>query len=40
MISIRIRELVVVAVQANPVDRPVLAAQGAAGGKEALQPLG
>ena len=30
----------VVAVQANPVDWVVLAAQGAAGGKEALQPLG
>ena len=40
MISIRIRELVVVAVQANPVDWAVLAAQGAAGSKEALQPLG
>ena len=38
MISIRIGELVVVAVKTHPVDGSVLTAQGAAGGEEALQP--
>ena len=38
MISIRIGELVVVAVKPHPVDGSVLTAQGAAGGEEALQP--
>ena len=40
VIRIRIGELVVVAVQPHPVDRTVLAAEGAAGGEEALQPGG
>lgn len=40
MISIRIRKLVVVAVQADPVNGALLAAQGAARGKESLEPLG
>ncbi len=38
VISIRIRKLVVVAMQANPVDGAVLTAEGAAGGEKALQP--
>ena len=40
MIRIRIGKLVVVTVQTRPVDRAVLAAEGATGGEEALQPLG
>ena len=40
VIGFRIGELVVVAVQAHPVDRAVLGAEGAAGGEEALQPVG
>ena len=40
MIHFRIGKLVVVAVQAHPIDRAVLAAEGAAGGEETLQPLG
>ena len=40
MIGIRIRKLVVVPMQAHPINRPLLAAEGAAGGKEALQPAG
>ncbi|EAU75180.1 50S ribosomal protein L9 [Synechococcus sp. RS9916] len=40
VISIRIGKLVVVAMQAHPVDGAVLAAEGAAGGEEALQPGG
>ncbi len=39
VISIRIGELVVMAVQSHPVDWAVLAAEGPAGGEEALQPL-
>ena len=40
VIRIRIRKLVVVAMQAHPVDRAVLAAQGPAGGEETFQPGG
>ena len=39
MIRIRIRKLVVMPVQSHPVDRAVLAAQGAAGCEKAFQPL-
>ena len=40
MISIRIGKFVVVAVQANPVNGALLAAQGAACGKKSFEPLG
>ncbi len=40
MIGVRIGKLVVMAVQPHPVNRSVLAAQGAAGGEEPLQPEG
>ena len=40
MISIRIGKLVVVAVEPHPVNRAMLAAEGATGCEETLQPLG
>ena len=40
VIRIRIGKFVVVAVQAHPVDRAVLAAEGTAGGEEPLQLAG
>ena len=40
VVNLGVGKLVVVAVQAHPIDRAVLAAEGAAGGEETLQPLG
>ena len=40
VINIRIRELVVMAVQADPINRALLAADRATGGEKPLQPMG
>ena len=40
VVHLGVGKFVVVPVQTHPVDRTVLAAEGAAGGEEALQPLG
>ena len=40
VVGISIGKLVMVAMESYPVEWTVLAAQGSAGGKEALQPTG
>jgi hypothetical protein len=40
VIRIRIGKFVMVAMESGPGNRSLLAAQGTAGGKKALQPLG
>jgi hypothetical protein len=40
VIRVRVGKLVVVAMETGPGDRPLLAAQGTAGGEKSFQPFG